>query len=114
MASGQRLIVAVDAGGTSTRCVVGSSAGAVLGIGHGGPANHILDGWDTAVESLTHATTEALDAAAVSDAPVDVVVAGSAGVGAHGEGRELIERLLADPFPRAAAVRAVGDMVAAF
>lgn len=109
--SPQRRILAVDAGGSTTRCVVVGEDGAVQGFGRGGPANHILSGWETARESLRQATAAALGGAG---AGIDVAVVGSAGVGPNGEGHEIVESLLAELVPGAAVVRATGDMVTAF
>jgi len=107
----ERVLVALDAGGTRTRCVVASSAGAILGAGHGGPANHILSGWELARDSVATALGAAVRAAGARR--IDAAVAGSAGVGPNGEGREVVEALLAELLPGAARVRATGDMVAA-
>ncbi len=97
--------MAIDAGGTSTRCMLASSDGAVRGIWKGGPANHILSGWETAKASLTDATRQALAAAGSSD--VDVAVIGSAGVGPNGEGCEAVEWLLRELVPGAKQVLAI-------
>lgn len=109
----QRIVLAIDAGGSSTRCVVVSGDGTVLGAGRGGPANHILNGWDTACASVRTATGEALQTAGVLADAVGAAVIGSAGVGPNGEGREPVEEFLATLVPRAA-VRTTGDMVTAF
>jgi N-acetylglucosamine kinase-like BadF-type ATPase len=108
----QHIIVAIDAGGTTTRCAVGSSDGSVLGVACGGPGNHILAGWEAARESLTLAAGDALRAAGMAAEHIDVAVVGSSGVGADGRGRELVQMLLAGVLP-AAAVRVTGDMVTA-
>lgn len=108
----ERVLVAIDAGGTRTRCVVASSAGAVLGAGLGGPANHILSGWEQARSSLAGAIEAAMRAA--GRPRVHAAVAGSAGVGPNGEGREVVEALLAELLPDAERVSATGDMVTAF
>lgn len=110
----RRFIVAIDAGGSTTRCVVADSSGNILGAGRGGPANHILNGWDTASWSLRTAITEALEAAGTAADRVSVAVIGSAGIGPNGEGREVVESLLTKLVPQATLIRATGDMVAAF
>lgn len=107
------LILAVDAGGTSTRTLVVRSDGTVLGRGRSGPGNHILSGWDTARASMTDAITQACSAARVAVTAIRSAVAGSAGVGPNGEGSEIVASLLTDLLPRAQ-VQAVGDMVTAF
>jgi len=85
----------------------------VLGRGTGGPANHILSGWDTARRSIGEAIAQACTTAGVTNDRIAAAVAGSAGVGPQGEGREVIEDLLHELVPRAQA-RATGDMVTAF
>ena len=109
-----RVILAVDAGGSSTRCMLASTDGSVLGFGTGGPGNHILSGWETTRASFRDATANALRSAGAVAASVAVAVAGSAGVGPNGQGREVIEWLLTDLVPQAARVQATGDMVASF
>jgi N-acetylglucosamine kinase len=106
----EHTLVALDAGGTRTRCAVASSTGRFLGRGDGGPANHILDGWEVARASIAAAVGEGVRSAGPGG--VDAVVAASAGVGARGEGREVIESLLRELVPQARVVLAVGDMVA--
>jgi glucosamine kinase len=107
----ERILLAIDAGGTHTRCAIAASDGRLLGRGSGGPGNHILDGWQTARDSLASATAEAI--ASAGDPRLDAAVAGSAGVGPNGEGREVVEALLAELLPGAERRRATGDMVAA-
>jgi len=41
-----------DGGGTKTNCVLLDAKGAVIGEGHGGPANPLRAGFDGAVSSL--------------------------------------------------------------
>jgi N-acetylglucosamine kinase-like BadF-type ATPase len=107
------LILALDAGGSSTRSLMLRRDGTVLGSGRGGPGNHILSGWDTARASIAAAVAGACAVAEVCAGDVAVTVASSAGVGANGEGAEVVEALLRELMP-AARVSAVGDMVAAF
>jgi N-acetylglucosamine kinase-like BadF-type ATPase len=111
--SQDQLILAIDAGGTSTRALVATADGTLLGHGRGGPANHILSGWDTARASIIAAITQTCTAARIQLPAIACAVTGSAGVGPNGEGCEIVESLLAQLLPRAR-VRAVGDMVTAF
>jgi N-acetylglucosamine kinase-like BadF-type ATPase len=87
--------------------------GTLLGRGRGGAGNHILCGWETARGAIQDAIGEALTTAKLEASAVECAVAGSAGVGPNGEGREPIEKLLAQCLSRAR-VRAIGDMVTAF
>jgi N-acetylglucosamine kinase len=109
-----RIVLAVDAGSSSTRCIVATGEGDIKGFGIGGPTNHILRGWDLARQSIQTATSEALKMAGSGGHNISVAIASSAGIGPDGEGREVIEALLAQLVPQAAIVRATGDMVAAF
>jgi N-acetylglucosamine kinase len=109
----QRVILAVDAGGSNTRCALAATDGTVLGFGSGGPGNHILSGWETARSSYATAIRLAAENAGEAGGGVAVAVVGSAGVGPHGEGREVIESLVAEFVPAAQRTLAIGDMVAA-
>lgn len=106
-------ILALDAGGTSTRCVLARANGTVLARSRTGPGNHILSGWEVTRQALADAIQQACAAAHVEPTAIACVLAGSAGVGPNGEGRQLVEPLLQECAPHAR-VRAVGDMVAAF
>ncbi len=114
MAGAKPLILAIDAGGSGTRCALLDGTGSVIAAGRGGPANHILCGWDRARASVEEAVARTLAAARVDCAAVTAVACSSAGVGADGEGREVVEWLLRQLVPSASWVRAFGDMVAAF
>lgn len=114
MSANDRIILALDAGGTATRCMLATSEGEIMGFGVGGPANHILRGWDTARESISTAIGEAIKSGGDAATNIAIAIASSAGIGPDGEGREVIEALLAELVPQAAIVRATGDMVAAF
>ncbi|MBI4516081.1 MAG: hypothetical protein HY699_09740 [Deltaproteobacteria bacterium] len=107
------LILALDAGGSSTRCLLVRRDGSVLGRGCGGPGNHILSGWEAARAAVADAIAEACRAAQVEAAAVGLAMAGSAGVGPDGMGSQLVEALVQELLPNAR-VRAIGDMVAAF
>jgi N-acetylglucosamine kinase-like BadF-type ATPase len=107
------LILALDAGGSSTRALLLRADGGVVATGRGGPANHILSGWETARRSISEAVAQACAAGGLAGDRIAWLVAGSAGVGPQGEGSEVIEGLLNELVPRARA-RATGDMVTAF
>lgn len=109
----QALVLVLDIGGSSTRGILARTDGTVLGRARGGPGNHILCGWDAARNAIAEVIAQACTAAAVDAKAVSSVVAGSAGVGPNGEGREPVEALLRELVP-AACVRTVGDMVTAF
>jgi N-acetylglucosamine kinase-like BadF-type ATPase len=96
--SQDQLILAIDAGGTSTRALAATADGTILGHGRGGPANHILSGWDTARASITAAITQTCTAARIQLPAIACAVTGSAGVGPNGEGCEIVESLLGAVF----------------
>ncbi|HEY8283236.1 MAG TPA: BadF/BadG/BcrA/BcrD ATPase family protein [Chloroflexota bacterium] len=61
------LFAGIDAGGTSTRCLIADRYGRVRGIGHGGPGNSLLCGEDTALHSITDAVKDAVPDLAAGD-----------------------------------------------
>ena len=54
-------VLAIDAGGTSTRAVIVDEAGNCLGFGHSGGGNPISAGFEPALASLAAATRMALE-----------------------------------------------------
>ncbi|GAB1483303.1 hypothetical protein MASR2M78_21190 [Treponema sp.] len=46
------LLLAIDGGGTKTHCVVGDSAGNILGEGFGGASNHQVVGTELCASSI--------------------------------------------------------------
>lgn len=109
-----RLIMALDCNDVATRCILAMLDGTVVGFGAGGPSDPHVNGREVARASIQGATFDALQMARARTAQIEVIVAGSAGVGPNGEGREVIEKMLAELVPGAARVRATGDMVTAF
>jgi N-acetylglucosamine kinase-like BadF-type ATPase len=59
-----RLVVGIDGGGTSTKCVVSSvpvsSSAVIVGVGEGGSANANSVGFDAALENVAGAIVAAL------------------------------------------------------
>lgn len=106
-------ILALDAGGSSTRALVIRQDGTVLGHGRGGPGNHILSGLETARDAVAEAVTQACDHADVARHAIACAVAGSAGVGPNGEGSKIVTAWLSELLPNAR-VNAIGDMVTAY
>lgn len=110
----RRYVMAIDAGGSATRCAVADFEGNLLGFGavdgrEAGSPHPVAD--PAAIIAAAHAAL----AAAGSEVPsVDIVVAGSAAVGVDGAGAAPIEDALASVAPRAGRVRVVPDMVIAF
>jgi N-acetylglucosamine kinase-like BadF-type ATPase len=60
-----RLVVAVDGGQSSTVCVLGTTDGEILAVGHGGPANHVHQpgGPERLRRAIEESVREAQDAA---------------------------------------------------
>ena len=76
------LVIGVDAGGTSTRCLVADGSGAVVGVGTAAGLNQRSSGGD-AVDRLESAVADALgdaDRSAVRAGVLGVAGAGAAGV----------------------------------
>jgi len=55
--------IGFDGGGTKTDCVLLDANGAIIGEGHGGPANPLRSGFEGAFSSLHEASAEAIAAA---------------------------------------------------
>jgi glucosamine kinase len=86
-------VLAIDGGGTRTRCQAIDAAGRVLGAGEGGPSNHLLVPAAAVAESLTAAMSEALAQAQLTPAAVACVAAGLAGVDGEGAGADAAARI---------------------
>ena len=89
-----------DGGGTKTDCVLLDAKGAVIGEGHGGPANPLRSGFDGAFSSLHEAAAEAIAAAKIRSADVTHVCAGLAGAGRPSVARRMLI-FLGEEFPLA-------------
>lgn len=79
-----------DGGGTKTDCVLLDPKGAVIGEGHGGPANALRSGYEAAFSSLREAAAGALHKGKIRPADVTNVCAGLAGAGR----RSVVRRML--------------------
>lgn len=107
------IILAVDGGGTTTRCLAIDTSGAIRGIGTGGPSNHILAPLEVVRASLEDAIRSALHTGNLTPSDVCCISLGTAGIGPNGEGKEIIEDLARKIVP-ADTITATGDMVIAF
>ncbi len=76
------IIVAADGGGTGCRACAGTLARGMLAQSTGGPGNVHSD-FDGAIANLTGAVAEALQAAGLSDVPLDTITAHMGVAGAH-------------------------------
>jgi N-acetylglucosamine kinase-like BadF-type ATPase len=82
------LLLAIDGGGTRTRCIALDRDGVQRGEGEAGPSNHLHVPLATATAALRGATDAALAAAGATIEDVAIVSAGLAGVNFDGTGAE--------------------------
>jgi N-acetylglucosamine kinase-like BadF-type ATPase len=105
------LILAIDGGGSRTRCLAIHRSGQVIGESTSGPSNHLLIERELVKRSLDDAINEVLVVAGVKRTDVRCLSAGLAGVDFDGAGASEMEGLLHDlGFPSALVN---GDMVIA-
>ena len=105
------LLLAIDGGGTRTRCVVVDRDGGIRGQAEAGPSNHLHVAIDVATAALRTSTAAALSAAGAAGTDVALVSAGLAGVDFDGTGAaEGAGMLRSIGFDR---VAVYGDMVIA-
>ena len=86
-----KVILAIDGGGSRTRCLAIDQQGRVVGSGESGPSNHLQVSRDVVTRSLQEATTRALAQNALLRAQVVCVSAGMAGVDYDGTGAAEME-----------------------
>jgi glucosamine kinase len=86
-------LVAVDAGGTSTRTVVLDPAGHCLGYAVAGSGNPIAVGVETAAASVAESVTEALGKAKIPSTRIRLAVLAMAGAGSPSVAPEVRVRL---------------------
>ena len=79
-------ILAIDGGGSRTRCFAITREGKVAAAAESGPSNHLLVGTEIAGKSLGTAITNAMSAANLARADIVCVSAGLAGVDYDGTG----------------------------
>lgn len=104
--------VAVDAGGTSTRCVVVASGGCCLGYSAAGRGNPVSAGVDLAVQSFGDCIGQALVRAGVAGESIDAVVFSMAGGIVGQEMTAFVARLRAMGIDRRPVVK--GDLLGSF
>jgi N-acetylglucosamine kinase-like BadF-type ATPase len=105
------VLLAIDGGGTRTRCIALDQQGRVVSKGESGPSNHLHVPLGAATAALREATAAALSAANATVRDVAIVSAGLAGVDFDGTGRHEAVGMLHDiGFER---VVVEGDMVIA-
>jgi len=105
------VILAIDGGGSRTRCLAIDRSGKVLGEGASGPSNHLLVDSAVVKQSLADSIDQAIARDGVKRADIACLSAGLAGVDFDGTGaREMDEVFRALGFERAIIN---GDMVIA-
>lgn len=83
-----RYVIGVDGGQTSTTAVIADETGHLLGIGHGGPANHIheIGGVERIRRSLSDAVRDAIVMADLQNARITAACLGMTGSSEEVEG----------------------------
>ncbi len=89
------MLIAIDAGGTSTRCAVVTPAGRVIGYGRAGSGNAVSVGMASAFAAHAAAVATALATAGVSGSTVTGGVTATAGFSIHGDAAEKYRAALA-------------------
>ncbi|MDQ3174674.1 MAG: hypothetical protein M3Q91_13375, partial [Acidobacteriota bacterium] len=74
------IVLAIDGGGSRTRCLAVDRQGQVVGAGDSGPSNHLLVRRGVVLDSLAEATSKALAPSRLLPEQVICVSAGMAGV----------------------------------
>ncbi len=86
-----KVLLAIDGGGSRTRCVVIDQQGRVVGSAESGPSNHLQVNQNVVIQSLQEATARALAQNRLLPEQVVCVSAGMAGVDYDGTGAAEIE-----------------------
>lgn len=86
-------LLAIDGGGSHTRCLAITRAGHMLGVGAGGASNHLLVAFEVVKASLGEAINAALDQARLKRTNVACISAGLAGVDYDGRGSAEMEEV---------------------
>ena len=74
------IVLAIDGGGSRTRCLAIDRSGQIVGTGESGPSNHLQVDRDVVIESLKEATRQALAPKSLLPGDVLCLSAGMAGV----------------------------------
>ena len=90
------VILAIDGGGSRTRCLAMNQAGKIIGEATTGPSNHLLVDKKIVARSLTMAIETALTSANLKRNEVACVSAGLAGVDYDGTGAAEMRELFVD------------------
>ena len=104
-------ILAIDGGGSRTRCLVINREGKIAGAAESGPSNHLLVDLETVKRSLDAVITESIANASIERSDIAVISAGLAGVDYDGSGADEMSSLFRDPEFKNVIIN--GDMVIA-
>lgn len=88
------VILAIDGGGSRTRCLAVNNGGRIVSEATTGPSNHLLVAKEVVVSSLKEAIDKTLAAADLRRIDVECVSAGLAGVDYDGVGADEMEEVL--------------------
>lgn len=111
LTNAMKVMLAIDGGGSRTRCRAITRTGHTLGAGAGGASNHLLVALGIVKASLEEAINAALDQARLKRTDVVCVSAGLAGVDYDGSGAAEMEELFRELGFAHAVIN--GDMVIA-
>ncbi|MCP4756988.1 MAG: hypothetical protein GY866_39500 [Proteobacteria bacterium] len=109
----QDIILAIDAGGSSTVAVAVTTAGSIVGRAVSGPGNHVLSPIEVVRRSFEDAIVNTMEEAGVTEDDLLLITGDTAGIGSNREGAEFVENIVSDLFPKPE-VFLIGDMVASF
>lgn len=90
------VILAIDGGGSRTRCLAVNTAGKILSEATSGPSNHLLVPMDVVLGSLKEAIDNTLTSGSLKKDQVACLSAGLAGVDYDGTGATEMEAVLRD------------------
>src|SRR5512143_1520640 len=90
------LVLGVDGGQTSTKCLLTTTRGRILGRGEGGPLIHLAaqGGREQLVQSLRQALTQAWANAGLKPSPVEAIGLGLTGVEADTAEAQIVLELV--------------------
>ena len=86
-------ILAIDGGGSRTRCLAINRVGHIGGAAESGPSNHLLVDTDTVKKSLDDAVTGSMKEAGIEGSDIACISAGLAGVDYDGRGADEMARV---------------------
>ena len=94
----ERLLLAIDGGQTSTKALLATRDGRIVGSGRGGPSDHFhsAGGVDRNRAAIHGAARAALDDAGATPDDVDAIVLGLTGMPPEGEPRKIVYQIVGE------------------